>query len=53
VDEHEWEIKTVIMDGWQMMTKYKVFIHDQEVWCQKFDVLRSFLHLSVVCLFAS
>jgi hypothetical protein len=23
VDEHEWEIETLLLDGWQMLTKYK------------------------------
>jgi hypothetical protein len=31
VDEHEWEIQTLRMDGWQMLTKYKAIFHDQEI----------------------
>jgi hypothetical protein len=29
VDEYGWEIKTLFLDGWQMMTKYKIVIHHQ------------------------
>jgi len=35
VDEHEWEIETLLLDGWQMLTKYKAIFHDQEVWMSK------------------
>jgi hypothetical protein len=51
MDEHDWEIVTLILDGWQMMTKYRAIIHDQEVKNWKFDVLWFFLCLGVVYLF--
>jgi hypothetical protein len=35
MDEHGWEFETLILDGWQKMTKYGVVIHYQEVWMSK------------------
>ncbi len=34
MDEHRWEVEILILNGWQMMTKYRAIIHHQE-----FDVL--------------
>ncbi len=51
MDEYGWEIETLILDGWQMMTKYRIVIHHQEVWTSRVWCL-VFFSMFGCCLFA-